>query len=260
LSEAWDKELGADDMKNTLIRILVDKFDSLPERAGKPSVMDNERALGRLKKDTIKIMEILSANKFASIKVPELLDYVTLQFSLQRETFEAANEEFFSRVMAPVHEALKKAGLNMLDIDQIELLGGGVRIPKVAEILQKEMGKELSVHLNGDEAMCFGAAFIASNSSAAFKVRQIYLTQNPESDIYIKLSPLKPEDAMTVEEQEAEGTEEADIIKYTQEFRLFNSTDYIGKTKALSVNYNKNMKIEIFRSDRSEELLKTDDL
>lgn len=73
--------------------------------------------------------------------------------------------------MTPVHSALKKAGLTLEDIDQVEILGGGVRTPKVTEILQASLGKELSVHLNGDEAMCFGSAFIASNSSTNFKVK-----------------------------------------------------------------------------------------
>jgi hypoxia up-regulated 1 len=47
------------------------------------------------------------------------------------------------------------------------------------EVLKAHTNKELSVHLNGDEAMCFGAAFIAANSSASFKVRKVYLTQHP---------------------------------------------------------------------------------
>ena len=53
--------------------------------------------------------------------------------------------------------------------------------------------KELHVHLNGDEAMSFGAAFIASNSSANYKVRKVYLTQHPKYDIRIRMSPLDPE-------------------------------------------------------------------
>jgi hypoxia up-regulated 1 len=57
--------------------------------------------------------------------------------------------------------------------------------------LQKELKKDsLGFHLNGDESMCFGAAFIASNSSASFKVRKIYLTQHPQQQISIGISPV----------------------------------------------------------------------
>ena len=116
----------------------------------------------------------------ASVKVPELLDYVTLQLTLTREEVEAASSSFFDRVSIPAEEALKAAGLTKEDIDQVELLGGGIRTPKVTEILKNYMGgKELGVHLNGDEAMCFGSAFIAANSSSSMKVKQVFLTANP---------------------------------------------------------------------------------
>ena len=203
----------------------------------------------RLSKDSVKIMEVLSANKFASVKVPELLDYVTLQFNLPREEFEQANEEFFTKIMNPINEALAKAGLTAEDIDQIELLGGGVRVPKVTEILHAGLKKELSVHLNGDEAMCFGSAFMASNSSGSFKVKQVFLTQNVPHDVHMRISPLDPTQAMTEEEQKAEGIEEADIIEYSQEYKLFNQSDYIGKSKGLNLNYNKNMKIDLYKKD-----------
>jgi molecular chaperone DnaK (HSP70) len=67
---------------------LADKFNELPERAGKPDVRENYRAVRRLMKDAIKIKEVLSANKFSSVKIPELLDYVTLKFNLERDEVE----------------------------------------------------------------------------------------------------------------------------------------------------------------------------
>ena len=71
----------------------------------------------------------------------------------------------------------KEAGLTVDDIDQVEILGGGLRVPKVQEIIKETMKtEELHVHLNGDEAMCFGASFMASNSSSSYKVRKVYLT------------------------------------------------------------------------------------
>jgi len=62
--------------------------------------------------------------------------------------------------------------------------------------------------------MCFGSAFIASNSSTSFKVKQVFLTQRPFYDVHMKISPLKEADGLTEEEQKAEGIEEDDIIKY----------------------------------------------
>lgn len=107
----------------------------------------------------------------------------------------------------------------------------------------------MSVHLNGDEAMCFGSAFIAANSSSSMKVKQVFLTAHPPFDVTLKISPLDPSDAISEEDQKAEGVEEDDIIKYNQEIKLFNSTDYLGKSKGLSMHYNKNMKLELFKMD-----------
>jgi hypoxia up-regulated 1 len=64
-------------------------------------------------------------------------------------------------------------------------------VPKVQEILKAGTKVDLlNVHLNGDEGMAFGAAFIAANNSAAYKVRKVFLTQHPEFDIKVKISPL----------------------------------------------------------------------
>lgn len=125
----------------------------------------------------------------------------------------------------------------------------------VIEMLEAALErKDLSVHLNGDEAMCFGSAFIASNSSSSFKVKSVLLTQHPEYDIHLKISPTKKEDAVSEEDQKNEGIEESEIIKYNQEIRLFNHTkDYMGKSKGLSMNYNKDMTLEFFRVSQSEE-------
>lgn len=161
--------------------------------------------------------------------------------------------------MHPVNEILDEFNMQTSDIDDVELLGGGIRIPMVNQMLEDSFQKVMATHLNGDEAMCFGSAFIATNSSADFKVKQIFLTQHPQYDVSVKIQPLNPEDAMSKEDQLAEGTEEKDIINYEQEFKLFNKTDYIGKSKALNINYNRGMKIELLKHnpDGKKELLDT---
>lgn len=147
--------------------------------------------------------------------MPELLDYVTLKFELNREELEAKSADFFAKVPATIEDALKEANLTREDITQVELLGGGIRTPKMVEALETALDrKDLSYHLNGDEAMCFGSAFIASNSSSMYKVKHLFLTQNPKYDVYLKIQPLKPEDSLTEEEQLAEGIEANETVKY----------------------------------------------
>lgn len=216
LAEAHERDLGSKDIDLVLFNILADKFNALKEREGKEDVRTNQRASKRLLKEVVKIKEVLSANKQASVKVPELLDYVTLQVIMERSELEEKAAPLFDRVTKPIDAALAKAGLTLADINQVEMLGGGIRTPKVAELLEKALaGKELGVHLNGDEAMCFGSAFIGSNSTTSFKVASVMLTQNPDFELRMVIEPMDPADALSEADQRAEGAEDEDIIKYT---------------------------------------------
>ena len=96
LAETFVKELGSSDFDNVLVNLIADKFNALPERVGKEDVRTNVRAVKRLVKEAIRQKEILSANKVAIVKVPELLDYVTLKFELPREEFEEAAKDIFA--------------------------------------------------------------------------------------------------------------------------------------------------------------------
>ena len=70
----------------------------MPERKGKPNVKTNERAMKRLFKESIKVKDILSANKVADVKVPELVDYVTLRTLIQRNDFEKRSQHILEKV------------------------------------------------------------------------------------------------------------------------------------------------------------------
>jgi len=72
--------------------MLVDAFNAMTERKNKPDVRTNDRAMKRLFKESIKVKDILSANKVADVKVPELLDYVTLRTVLQRSDFDVRSQ------------------------------------------------------------------------------------------------------------------------------------------------------------------------
>jgi hypoxia up-regulated 1 len=116
LAEANERDLGSKDLDLVLYNILADKFNAMKEREGKDDVRLNQRAAKRLLKEVVKIKEVLSANKQASVKVPELLDYVTLQLTLERSEVEEKAAPLFERVTKPIDAALAKAGLTLDDI------------------------------------------------------------------------------------------------------------------------------------------------
>lgn len=111
--------------------MLADAFNNQKERQGKPDVRLNTRAVKRLSKDALKVKDVLSANKQQQVKVPELLDYTDLNTVITRADFEEQSAEYFSRVADPIKRILEKTGKTIADIDEVEIIGGGVRVPKV---------------------------------------------------------------------------------------------------------------------------------
>jgi len=98
-------------------------------------VREYPKVVKRLLKEVLKMKDILSANKQVQVKLGELQDYVTLNTVVERRELEEAAKAFFERVMMPVEQALVKSGLTIEDIDMIELLGGGIRVPRIQELL-----------------------------------------------------------------------------------------------------------------------------
>lgn len=88
MGEGCDETLGGQEFDHVLVRILANEFNGMKEREGKPDIRENAKAMRRLYKESGKIKDVLSANKITDVKVPDLADYVTLQFKLDRETYE----------------------------------------------------------------------------------------------------------------------------------------------------------------------------
>ena len=102
MGEGYDESLGGKEFDHALVNILANEFNGMKERQGKPDIRENARAMRRLYKESGKIKDVLSANKIVDVKVPELADYVTLQFKLSRETYEEACNHLFKRVEDPI--------------------------------------------------------------------------------------------------------------------------------------------------------------
>lgn len=101
--------------------------------------------------------------------------------------------------------------------------------------------------MNGDEAMCFGAAFIASNSSTQFKVRKVFLTSHPRNPVKITIEPLVP----LLDSENVQGTEDA--VDYNKEVVLYKQSDYLGQRKTINVIYDRAMLISVYNVDESGE-------
>jgi molecular chaperone DnaK len=158
LSTNGDTHLGGDDFDQTIIDWLADEFKA---EEGIDLRLD-PMSLQRIKEAAEKAKIELSSSAETEINLP----YVTATASgpkhlvkkLTRAQFEKLSDTLVKRSMEPVAKALKDAGLSTSDIDEVILVGGSTRMPRIADEVEKFFGKKASKGVNPDEVVAIGAA------------------------------------------------------------------------------------------------------
>ena len=153
-----DVNLGGDDFDNMIIDWLAEEF----KKEENVDLKKDPMALQRLKEAAEKAKIELSSSSETEINLP----YVTaidgvpkhLVKKLSRAQFEKLSDKLVSRTLKPMQEALKDAGYSKEDIDEVILVGGSTRIPKIQETVEKFFGKKPSKGVNPDEVVALGAA------------------------------------------------------------------------------------------------------
>ena len=169
--ESYNEKIGGKVFDKNMVKLMMKKFDELPIRKGKKPIMDNKKIYEKLRPSARKYKEVLSANKEVFITVMGVEGGDDLQTKVTREEFEEMNKYILSEVYTPIEDVLKKSNLTINDISQIELIGGSIRIPSIQEEIKKKLGEKsdiLGIHMNGDDSMAFGAAYMCANSSKNF--------------------------------------------------------------------------------------------
>jgi molecular chaperone DnaK len=153
-----DTHLGGDDFDKVIMDWLADEFKA--DEA--IDLRKDPMALQRLKEAAEKAKVELSSGNETEINLPYItaVDGVPkhLVKKLSRAKFEALADNLFARCLKPCEAALKDAGYNISQIDEVILVGGSTRIPKVQEIVEKFFGKKPNKGVNPDEVVAVGAA------------------------------------------------------------------------------------------------------
>lgn len=158
LSTSGDGHLGGDDWDEAMINHLAAEF----KRTDGIDLRNDAMALQRLKEAAEKAKMELSTAQETTVNLP----FITatnegpkhLQITLTRAKFEEICDPLFERIKQPVLTALKDAGLSTGDIDEVVLVGGSTRIPKVQQIAKELFGKDPNKSINPDEVVALGAA------------------------------------------------------------------------------------------------------
>ncbi|HEV2641156.1 MAG TPA: molecular chaperone DnaK [Candidatus Elarobacter sp.] len=153
-----DTHLGGDDFDQRVIDWLVSEF----KRDQAIDLSKDPMALQRLKEAAEKAKMELSTTQSTDINLPFITADQTgpkhLNYSLSRAKFEQLVDDLIKRVIPPMQQALKDAGLQPNEVDEVLLVGGSTRMPKIQEEVRKFFGKEPHKGVNPDEVVAIGAA------------------------------------------------------------------------------------------------------
>ena len=154
-----DLHLGGSDMTFKLVEYFIGEI----KNKHKVDITNNKRAISRLKSACENAKKTLSSSMSATLEIDGLFDGTDFLSTITRAKFENLCEGYFTRCMAPIEQVLMDAKLSKSDIDEIVLVGGSTRIPRIQQLLIEFFnGKELCKSINPDEAVAYGAAIQAA--------------------------------------------------------------------------------------------------
>merc|ERR1711998_419937 len=150
-----DTHLGGEDFDQRVMQHFMKIFN---KKAGKDMGKD-KRALQKLRREVEKAKRALSSTHQARVEIEALYDGVDFSETLTRARFEEINNDLFKNTLGPVKQVMEDSGLKKNQIDEVVLVGGSTRIPKIQQMIKDFFnGKEPNRGINPDEAVAYGAA------------------------------------------------------------------------------------------------------
>ncbi|XP_004226462.2 endoplasmic reticulum chaperone BiP [Ciona intestinalis] len=155
ISTNGDTHLGGEDFDQRVMDYFMKLYK---KKRGKDMRRDN-RAVQKLRREVEKAKRALSSSQVATVEIESFFEGEDFSETLTRAKFEELNMDLFRSTMVPVKKVLEDADLTVKDVDEVVLVGGSTRIPKIQQLVKDHFkGKEPNRGINPDEAVAFGAA------------------------------------------------------------------------------------------------------
>jgi len=155
LATNGDTHLGGEDFDQRVMAYFIKLF----KKKYNKDMAEDKRAVQKLRREVERVKRALSTTHQSRVEIEALYDGIDFSEPLTRARFEELNIDLFRKTLDPVKNVLSDAGLKKPDVDEIVLVGGSTRIPKVQELLKDYFnGKEPNRGVNPDEAVAYGAA------------------------------------------------------------------------------------------------------
>ncbi|THU99786.1 heat shock cognate 70 [Dendrothele bispora CBS 962.96] len=156
---AGDTHLGGEDFDNRLVNHFVQEF----KRKNKKDISTNARTLRRLRTACERAKRTLSSAAQTTIEIDSLFEGIDFYTSITRARFEELCQDLFRSTLAPVEKVLLDSKISKADVNDIVLVGGSTRIPRIVKLVSDFFnGKEPNKSINPDEAVAYGAAVQAA--------------------------------------------------------------------------------------------------
>jgi len=155
LATNGDTHLGGEDFDQRVMQFLMKRF----KKSHKQDMSKDKKSVQKLRREVERVKRVLSSQHQARLEIESLFNGIDFSETLTRARFEELNMDLFRKTMEPVKKVLADADLKKSEMDEIVLVGGSTRIPKVQELLKDFFnGKEPNRGINPDEAVAYGAA------------------------------------------------------------------------------------------------------
>ena len=172
---AGDTHLGGEDFDNRMVDYFLTEF----KRKFKKDLKTNQRALRRLRTACERAKRTLSSSTQAHLEIDSLFEGIDFNSTITRARFEDLNMDYFRKCMDPVEKVMRDAKLSKSQVNEVVLVGGSTRIPKIQSLLSDFFnGKEPCKSINPDEAVAYGAtvqAAILSGADSSEKLSDLLL-------------------------------------------------------------------------------------
>merc|ERR1711983_355092 len=167
---AGDTHLGGEDFDNRMVDYFLQEF----KRRHRKDMTQNQRSLRRLRTACERAKRTLSSSTQAHIEIDSLFDGIDFNATITRARFEDLCMDYFKKCMEPCEKVLRDSKLSKSDVDEVVLVGGSTRIPKIQSMLADFFnGKEPCKSINPDEAVAYGATVQAAILSGADKSEKL---------------------------------------------------------------------------------------
>ncbi|KAF4685346.1 Luminal-binding protein 5 [Perkinsus olseni] len=155
VATAGDTHLGGEDFDQRV----MDHFIKIFQKKNHKDLRTDKRALAKLRREVEKGKRALSSTHQVRIEVENIMDGIDFSETLSRARFEELNADLFKNTLGPVKSVLSDAGMTKGEIDEVVLVGGSTRIPKIQSLIKDYFnGKEPNRGINPDEAVAYGAS------------------------------------------------------------------------------------------------------